>query len=78
MKYKVCFGSGRRIVSEGWNICSLSLEEAMSKDVKLSGQVNKPLIRVLGKENVSYPQERQVSIVFTKANGTGNFGRGQR
>lgn len=51
MKYKVYFGS--RVASEGWNICCLSLEEATSKDVKLSGQVNEPLIRVLGKENIS-------------------------
>jgi hypothetical protein len=56
MRYKVYFGSGRKIGNEGRNICSLSLQESTSKDVKLSEQVNKPLIRVLGKEKLSYSQ----------------------
>lgn len=57
MKTKSIFGSVRKIENERWNIWSLSLQKATNNDVKLSEQVNKTLIRVLGKEELSPPRE---------------------
>lgn len=67
MNYKCIFGSVSKIENEGWNIWFLSLQEATNNDVKLSEQVNKTLIRFLGKEELSHPQETSGNFVLTKA-----------
>lgn len=57
MKTKSIFGSVREIENERQNIWYLSLQEATNNDVKPSEQVNKTLIRILGKEELSPPRE---------------------